>query len=148
MMARCSISPSSDVQLFHNFNGIQQLSQTHQFKVLSIQRPVQIVYFLSLSFSYFLDFIEIIANTLVRDFSRSIPRKKIKRFHVTANLSISNDMIFNNFRCPGRKTRYFFSPAVWALILGVKFGNPIPRKGNEKFRVLCRFELYNWVLNL
>ncbi|KAL6343287.1 hypothetical protein AAG906_022362 [Vitis piasezkii] len=32
MMPRCSISPSSDVQLFHTFNGIQQLSQTHHFK--------------------------------------------------------------------------------------------------------------------
>ncbi|XP_034685619.1 uncharacterized protein LOC117914391 isoform X2 [Vitis riparia] len=32
MMPRCSISPSSDVHLFHTFNGIQQLSQTHHFK--------------------------------------------------------------------------------------------------------------------
>lgn len=46
MMPRCSISPSSDVQLFHTFNGIQQLSQTHHFKVLPIQKFVKIVYFL------------------------------------------------------------------------------------------------------
>ena len=56
---------------------------------------------------------------------------------MTAHLSISNEYEFQSFSMPRKES-----------ILGVKFSNPIPRKGNEKFHVLGRFELYNWALNL